>query len=140
MKNDSCIFCKLANGDIKTNIVYEDETFTAILDASPVANGHTLIIPKNHCKNLLDLPQNEASKLMMTAQKIAKAMMEELNLDGINLIQNNGEAAGQSVFHFHLHLIPRKANDNLNCFPTPGTLDQTWADNYLKAMKEKLAK
>ena len=107
MKDEQCIFCKLANGEIPTNAIYEDEDFKVILDAEPVSKGHALILPKEHYKNIYELDENVAAKIYPLAKKMATTMTERLGCDGFNILQNNGEAAGQSVFHFHMHLIPR---------------------------------
>ena len=114
MKKDDCIFCKLANGDIPTNMIYEDDTFAVILDAEPVSRGHALIIPKNHYENIYELGDDEAAKLYPLAKKLAARMQSKLGCDGLNVLQNNGPVAGQSVFHFHMHIIPRyeKATNN----------------------------
>lgn len=112
MKDENCIFCKLANGDIPTRSIYEDEDFNVILDMGPATKGHALILPKNHSANLYELPDEEAGKVMKLAKKMATQMTEKLGCDGFNLVQNNGETAGQTVFHFHLHLIPRYKDDN----------------------------
>ncbi|MCR5452329.1 MAG: HIT family protein [Lachnospiraceae bacterium] len=121
---DDCIFCKLANGVIPTNMIYEDDTFAVIMDASPVSRGHALILPKEHAANLFELPEETASKLMPLAKKLASHMKEKLDFDGLNILQNNGETAGQSVFHFHMHLVPRYKdaanNDKLLQFATAG--------------------
>lgn len=109
----NCIFCKIIAGEIPSATVYEDADFKAIMDISPAAIGHTIILSKRHCENLLDLDDETATKALIVARKIAKAMIEELQCDGINLLQNNGEAAGQTVFHFHIHLIPRFKGDNV---------------------------
>ncbi len=111
MKDDNCIFCKLANGDIPTNKIYEDDMFTVILDASPATRGHALILPKEHAANLYELPDETAAKAFVLAKKLATMMTERLSCDGFNVVQNNGEVAGQTVFHFHLHLIPRYIGD-----------------------------
>lgn len=111
MKDDNCIFCKLANKDIPTNIIYEDEKFTVILDASPATKGHALILPKNHAANIYELPDEDAADIFVLAKKLATKMTEILHCDGFNIVQNNGEVAGQTVFHFHMHLIPRYKND-----------------------------
>ena len=111
MKDDNCIFCKLANKDIPTNIIYEDDRFTVILDASPATKGHALILPKNHAANIYELPDEDASAVFVLAKKLATKMTEILHCDGFNIVQNNGEVAGQNVFHFHMHLIPRYLND-----------------------------
>ena len=109
MKDDNCIFCKLANKDIPTNIIYD--RFTVILDASPATKGHALILPKNHAANIYELPDEDASAVFVLAKKLATKMTEILHCDGFNIVQNNGEVAGQTVFHFHMHLIPRYLND-----------------------------
>ena len=111
MKDDNCIFCKLANKDIPTNIIYEDEKFTVILDASPATKGHALILPKNHAANIYELPDEDAADIFVLAKKLATKMTEILHCDGFNIVQNNGEVAGQTVFHFHMHLIPRYKKD-----------------------------
>ena len=112
MKKDDCIFCKLANGDIPTNNVYEDDTFTVIMDASPATKGHCLILPKDHYANIYELDEEVAGKAFRLAKKLATMMTEKLDCDGFNIVQNNGETAGQTVFHFHMHLIPRYKDDN----------------------------
>ncbi len=124
MKKDDCIFCKLANGVIPTNMIYEDDDFAVIMDADPVSRGHALIIPKEHADNLWELPEETASKLIPLAKKIGSRMKDVLSFDGFNILQNNGETAGQSVFHFHMHLIPRYEgaanNDKLLRFASAG--------------------
>lgn len=113
MKKDDCIFCKLANGDIPTNALYEDDLVKAIFDLSPASEGHIIILTKEHFDNLFSLDDETASHLFKVAKKLAKAIKEALNCDGINILQNNGEIAGQTVFHFHLHIIPRYVGDNI---------------------------
>lgn len=113
MKDNDCIFCLIANGDIPSDTVYEDEYFRAILDLSPASKGHTLLLPKYHAEDLFALPDDVAARVMPTAKKIAKAVKEAMGADGVNILQNNGEAAGQTVKHFHVHIIPRKAGDGV---------------------------
>ena len=108
---DDCIFCKLANGVFPTNSIYEDEDFNVILDLAPATKGHALILPKQHADNLYELPDETAAKALVLAKKLAKNMKDKLGCDGLNLVQNNGEVAGQTVLHFHLHLIPRYTSD-----------------------------
>ena len=107
MIKDDCIFCKIANGEIPSTTLYEDDMFRVILDLSPASKGHALILPKEHFANLYELEDEYAAKAMVLAKKMATAMTKALGADGFNLVQNNGETAGQTVFHFHLHLIPR---------------------------------
>ena len=111
MRENDCIFCKIANGDIPSKTLYEDDEFRVILDLGPATKGHALILPKNHYRNLYELPDDTAEKVMCLAKRMALLMTEKLNCDGFNLVQNNGAAAGQTVFHFHMHLIPRYEND-----------------------------
>lgn len=111
MKKDDCIFCKLANGIIPTNSIYKDEDFNVILDLAPATRGHALILPKEHADNLYELPDETAAKAFVLAKKLATHMAEKFGCDGLNIVQNNGSAAGQTVFHFHMHLIPRYEND-----------------------------
>ena len=107
MKDCNCIFCKIANGEIPSTTLYEDEDFRVILDLGPATRGHALLLPKNHFANLFELDDETAQKAILVAKKMAGKMKAALGADGFNLVQNNGEAAGQTVFHFHMHVIPR---------------------------------
>ena len=124
MKDDNCIFCKIANGEIPSKTLFEDDEFRVILDLGPAAKGHALILPKNHYANLYELPEETASKVMLLAKKMAMQMTDKLKCDGFNLVQNNGEVAGQTVFHFHMHLIPRYKTDNQTIGWKPGEPSQ----------------
>ena len=112
MKDENCIFCKLANGEIPTSTLYEDEDFRVILDLGPATRGHALLLPKEHYKDLFDLEDEVAAKALVRAKRIAGRLQKAVGADGMNLVQNNGEAAGQTVFHFHMHLIPRYREDH----------------------------
>ena len=114
MIKEDCLFCKIAKGEIHSATVYEDSHFTVILDVNPATKGHCLIIPKDHFDTIYDLDGETAGKLFALATCIARAMRDALKCDGLNLVQNNGEIAGQTVNHFHLHLIPRYEGDGLN--------------------------
>ena len=120
MKDCNCIFCKIANGEIPSTTLYEDEDFRVILDLGPTTRGHALLLPKNHFANLFELDDETAQKAILVAKKMAGKMKDALGADGFNLVQNNGEAAGQTVFHFHMHLIPRYENDNAGILWEPG--------------------
>lgn len=111
MKKDDCIFCKIANGEIPSKTLYEDERFRVILDLGPATKGHALILPKDHFSNLFELPDETAGEVMKLARRMSVHMKDKLHADGFNLVQNNGECAGQTVMHFHLHLIPRYEGD-----------------------------
>lgn len=114
MKDENCIFCKILAGEIPSTAVYEDDEFKAILDVNPAARGHVIILPKNHAANIYELPDEDASKIMIVAKKIATAIEKAYHCDGVNILQNNGEAAGQTVFHLHVHVIPRFKGDTVN--------------------------
>ena len=120
MKDCNCIFCKIANGEIPSTTLYEDEDFRVILDLGPATRGHALLLPKNHFANLFELDDETAQKAILVAKKMAGKMKDALGADGFNLVQNNGEAAGQTVSHFHMHLIPRYENDNAGILWEPG--------------------
>lgn len=112
MKND-CVFCKIANGEIKSSFVFESNNFFAIRDANPVVEGHTLVIPKKHFVTLLDLPSKLGGEMVDLVKKVASDLIEKKLGDGFNVIMNNLEPAGQVVKHAHIHVIPRKENDGL---------------------------
>lgn len=114
MHNSDCIFCKIANGEIPSNTVYENSDFKVILDVAPASKGHTLIIPKEHFKNIFEIDGVTAGKLFSLGTEVARAIKQELQCDGLNIVQNNGAVAGQTVDHFHLHLIPRNEGDGVN--------------------------
>lgn len=124
MRDDNCIFCKIANGDISSKAIYEDDLFKVILDLGPATRGHALILPKDHAKNLFELPDDTAKQILVLAKKLGNQMVEKLNADGLNIIQNNGEAAGQTVNHFHLHLIPRYEDDGQHILWEPKEVSQ----------------
>lgn len=116
---DDCIFCKLANGVFETNTVYEDDQFRVILDAAPATKGHALILPKEHYANIYEIDENVAADAMKLAKKLITKFTDVLGCDGYNIVQNNGADAGQTVFHFHMHLIPRYKDDNAGVTWTP---------------------
>ena len=111
MTDDNCIFCKIAAGEIPSATLYEDDDFRVILDLGPASKGHALILPKNHYRNLYDIDDEVASKAILLAKKMITKLTDVLNCDGYNIVQNNEEAAGQTVFHFHMHIIPRYKDD-----------------------------
>lgn len=111
MKKDDCIFCKIAGGEIPSRTIYEDDEFRVILDLSPATRGHALVLVKGHFANIYELPEELCAKAFALAKKMAAQMTRNLRCDGFNIVQNNGAAAGQTVSHFHIHLIPRYEND-----------------------------
>jgi len=108
-----CIFCKIANGEIPSHVVYEDADFRAILDIAPAAFGHTLILPKRHADDLFGLDDETAARIMPLAKRLAARVMAATGCAGVNILQNNGAAAGQTVRHYHLHIIPRREGDGV---------------------------
>lgn len=134
MRKDDCIFCKLANGDIPTNAVYEDDVVKAIFDLSPASKGHIIILPKKHFDDIFSMDEESAAHVFKIAAKLAKAVKKALNCDGLNILQNNGEIAGQTVFHFHIHIIPRYENDSVKLGWIPGKITK----DEVKDMTQKI--
>ena len=133
---ENCIFCRITAGEIPSNVIYEDDDFKVILDIAPAAKGHAIILPKKHFADIFELDEDTAKKVLVVAKKVAAALKKELNCDGLNLLQNNGQAAGQSVFHIHFHLIPRYHGDNVKVPWTAGKYE----DGKAKELAEKIAK
>jgi histidine triad (HIT) family protein len=113
MSESNCIFCKLAAGVYPSSTIYEDDLFRVILDISPATKGHALLIPKRHIENIYELDGEESELALFVIREVSCAMKKTLGCDGINVLQNNGSAAGQSVFHLHFHIIPRYENDDV---------------------------
>jgi histidine triad (HIT) family protein len=108
-----CIFCKIISGKIPSEKLYENDHALAVLDINPIHYGHALIIPKQHCIDFLDVPEETYHSILQAAKIVTEALVKSLDLEGYNLFSNNGTIAGQSVFHFHLHITPRYRNDNI---------------------------
>lgn len=131
-------FCKIANGEIPSATVYEDSVCRVILDVNPANKGHALIIPKEHFDNIYSIDAETAAKIFTIATEVAKAQKAELNPDGLNILQNNGEAAGQTVFHFHMHLVPRYIKDNVTMTWIPGKADTEELSTLSKALRKRI--
>ena len=138
MRDENCIFCKIAAGEIPSATLYEDDDFRVILDLGPASKGHALILPKNHYRNLYDIDDEVASKAILLAKKMITKLTDVLNCDGYNIVQNNEEAAGQTVFHFHMHMIPRYANGPQMVLWNPGKLDDTEKTEIIEKVKKEL--
>ena len=134
MKDDNCIFCKIAAGDIPSATIYEDEDFRVILDIEPASKGHALILPKEHYANLYELPEELAAKAIVVAKKVIGKMTDILGCDGYNVLQNNGSCAGQTVYHYHMHLIPRYKDDDVTITWKPGSLTDEWKQTIVEQM------
>lgn len=134
MTDDSCIFCKIARGEIASSTIYEDDEFRVILDLGPASKGHALILPKKHFADVCALDEATAARVLPLGAKIGKAMKKELGCTGFNLVQNNGVSAGQTVFHFHMHIIPRYEDGPEMVSWTPGQA----APEELREIAERL--
>ncbi len=134
MAENNCIFCKISNGEIPSATLYEDDDFRVILDAGPASKGHALILPKSHYKDICEMPDELAGKAMVLAKRMCAKMMKNLGCQGMNIVQNNGSCAGQTVFHFHMHLIPRDEGDHVGVSWEPGTLTQEEREEILNKM------
>jgi histidine triad (HIT) family protein len=131
-----CVFCKIVRGELPSQKIYEDDCFVAILDINPAAYGHALIIPKEHFLGLGELNDAAARGFLPFAQKIARAVMDVTGAEGFNIVQNNGRAAGQTVMHFHAHIVPRVTGDGLNFSWIP----KSPSKEFMSDMKAKLSK
>ena len=132
---DNCIFCKIIEGAIPSATIFENEEFKVILDRFPSNQGHVLIMPKKHCNNIFDIDPDKAGRLFSLAVKIAGVMKKSIGFTDMNIIQNNGEIAGQTVHHFHMHLIPRYENDGVQV--KWAQLDLT--DEQIEFVRKKIA-
>ena len=134
MKNENCIFCKIAAGEIPSATIYEDDDFRVILDIEPASKGHALILPKEHYANLYEIDGEMAKHVIITAKRQATKMRDALGVEGINIVQNNGEIAGQTVFHYHMHIVPRYKDDNVNIKWEPGELSEEKKAELIKKL------
>jgi histidine triad (HIT) family protein len=130
-----CIFCKLANGEIPTATLYEDDEFRVILDAGPATKGHCLILPKAHYADIYEIPDDLLGRAFQLAKKIAVRMTKAMDCDVFNIVQNNKPCAGQTVFHFHIHLIPRYKDGETIVAWNPGELTEDARDEILEKFK-----
>lgn len=110
---ENCIFCKIIKGEIDSKTVYEDDNFKAIMDISPAAMGHVIVLAKNHAEDIFEMTEEDLSKALIVARKVARAVKDATGCDGVNILQNNGLAANQTVLHYHIHIIPRFEKDNV---------------------------
>lgn len=130
---EECIFCQIVAKQVPAKVVYEDENCLAFLDINPLAAGHTLVIPKKHTKNILEIDEATLKHLICVVKKLSENIKGKLQADGINIFQSNEKAAGQEIHHFHIHIIPRKLEDGLE-------LQKYWAMKIKKMSDEQLEK
>lgn len=131
-----CLFCKIINGEIPSYKVYEDDNTIVIMDIANDVDGHMLVIPKKHTKNILDCDSETLETLSLTVQKIAKHCVDNCSYDGVNLLNASNESAGQSVPHFHIHIIPRKYKDGIDAWPDFKGAKQDVETNFKKLEME----
>ncbi|MCL1862237.1 MAG: HIT family protein [Defluviitaleaceae bacterium] len=132
---NDCLFCKIIRGEIPSHKIYEDNTFLVILDIFAATKGHALILPKRHATNLYELNEGESAELIPLAKKIAEKISNTLNPDGLNILQNNGKAAGQEVFHYHMHIIPRYNDDGIKFLKSAPQTPQDVLEKLAKELK-----
>ena len=125
-----CIFCKIASGEIQGMRVYEDAETLAFMDLAKDVDGHVLVIPKKHCKNILDCDAETLSAMMNTVKKVSLHLTEKCGYDGVNLLNASDESAGQSMPHFHIHIIPRRKNDGIDAWPAFAGAKEEIADVF----------
>ncbi|MBN2172141.1 MAG: HIT family protein [Candidatus Krumholzibacteriota bacterium] len=136
---DDCLFCKIVRGELPAHCIWEDARILAFLDISPGAEGHALIIPKAHARDLFDLAAADRDAVFAAARRVAAELVAETGAEGINLHQANGKAAGQVIFHFHLHLLPRRDGDGLRCPWRPAAGDSDALADLAGRLRDRLA-
>ena len=137
MNPQECLFCKIIRNEIPSKKVYEDSDVVAFLDINPTAIGHTLVVPKKHFQDIYDVDESSLSKAMNIAKKISILLKDKFGADGVNIIQNTGHVAGQIVMHFHIHVIPRYKNDNIQFHFPRAQLTSQQLDEVQKKFKEE---
>jgi histidine triad (HIT) family protein len=138
MNESACIFCRIAQKQVPASLVFEDETVMAFLDIRPLNEGHTLIIPKAHHENIFDIPQELIKYLHGVTKRIALAVEKATKADGISIIQQNGKAAGQDIFHLHVHVIPRYEGQKLPSFSEISAVDRAKLDQTAAKIRKYL--
>ena len=138
--DESCIFCKIVRKQAPASIIYEDETVMAFLDIRPLNEGHTLVIPKKHYVDIFDIPEDQLSQVHKVAKQVSAAIKKATNADGISIIQQNGKAAGQDIFHFHVHAVPRFEGQKLPSFSALKEVERVKLDGMAKKIKQQLKK
>ncbi|MDY6774396.1 MAG: HIT family protein [Candidatus Nanohaloarchaea archaeon] len=135
---DGCPFCQIVEGEIESHMVHENETAMAFLDVNPVSKGHTLVVPKQHAEELSGLDREDAEEVFGTVKDVAEALENALNPEGTNILQSNGEAAGQEIPHMHVHVIPRYRTDGLFFSFDSSDLSEDEAEEVLESVRSRL--
>jgi histidine triad (HIT) family protein len=136
--DESCIFCKIVKKQLPSSVIYEDDLMIAFLDIRPVNEGHTLIIPKEHYADIFDIPSELLGKIHQVTKKIAIAVKEAVIADGISIIQQNGKAANQDIFHLHVHVIPQFTGKRIKSFSDLQIAAQNQLDQAAAKIKQHL--
>ena len=136
--DESCIFCKIVRKQAPASVIYEDETVMAFLDIRPLNLGHTLVIPKAHYVDIFDLPENQLSQVHKVAKQVSFAVKRATNADGISIIQQSGKAAGQDIFHLHVHVVPRFEGQKLPHFSDLKEVERAKLEEMAKKIKQHL--
>ena len=139
---DNCIFCKIVNGEIPSITLFEDEDVKVIFDIGPATKGHAIVITKEHFANVFEITDEALAKAHIAAKKVATVLKEKTGCAGVNILQNNGEKAGQTVFHLHIHIIPRYEDDTAKITWTPGSIDgyKEYLEELAASVKSELSK
>ncbi len=135
---ESCIFCKIVAKEAASSLVYEDKSVMAFLDIRPLTIGHTLVIPKDHYVDIFDIPPKELASVHLTAKLLAFAVKKATDADGISIIQQNGKAAGQDIFHFHVHVVPRFSGQTLPRFSELKEVERMKLDEMAEKIRQQL--
>jgi histidine triad (HIT) family protein len=135
---DSCIFCRIVQRQAPASIVYEDETVLAFIDIRPLSEGHTLVIPKDHYETIFDIPEELLAHLHIIVKRVALAVKKVANADGISIFQQNGAAAGQEMFHFHVHVVPRHEGKKLGRFGEISEADREKLDQLAAHIRQSM--
>jgi histidine triad (HIT) family protein len=136
--DESCIFCKIVQKQAPASIIYENDTILVFLDIRPLNMGHTLIIPKDHYIDIFDIPENELSQMHKAAKQVSIAIKKATEADGISIIQQNGKAAGQDIFHIHVHAVPRFDGQKLPPFSELKEIERTKLEAMANRIKQQL--
>jgi histidine triad (HIT) family protein len=136
--DESCIFCKIVKKQAPASIIYEDETVIVFLDIRPLNEGHTLVIPKKHYVDIFDIPENQLSQVHKVAQQVSVAVKKATKADGISIIQQNGKAAAQDIFHLHVHVVPRFEGQKLPRFSELKEVERAKLDEMAKRIRQEL--
>ena len=138
MNEDSCIFCRIVRKQAHASIVYEDETVLAFIDIRPLSEGHTLVIPKEHYETIFEIPEKLLAQLHRIVKRVALAAKKATEADGISIFQQNGAAAGQEVFHFHVHVVPRFAGQKLSRFGEISEADREKLEQVAEKIRQSM--